>query len=385
MMRFTKTVITAGFAMFSMFFGSGNLVFPLAIGTETLDKAPWAMFGLFISGVIVPFLGLIGVILFAGNRLNFFSSIGKYPAFILTFFMLAMMGPIGVIPRCIIVAYGGFSLYWPNLGYDIFAVLFCLVTLVIIWNHDRVVPIIGRLLTPFLLLGIVVVIIAGIFFSDNIIPPGTHDGIQSFSLGFIEGYQIMDLLAAFFFSATTVAYIRAHLRSDDRPNTLLKLSIYASLIGAGFLGLIYICFVYLGAKHATELLNVDPQQMLAHIAGLTMGTISIPVVSITILLACLTTATVLAMLFADFLHDDISKKKFNLHWSIIITLVISLLVSKIGFGSLKVWIGTVLKIAYPALIVLTITNIIHKIWGFNFSRWTFWAATTVSTACYFLL
>lgn len=381
-MSFRKTVMTAGFAMFSMFFGSGNLVFPLVIGTQAVDNMGYAMLGLSITGVIVPFLGLLGVILYAGNRSNYFACIGKIPAFLLTFAMLAIMGPIGVLPRCIIVAHGGIKLFMPNFSFPLFSALFCLITLLLVWKHDRVVPIIGRILTPALLIGIAIISIAGLMFTEFLAPVSELNPKEAFKIGLLEGYQTMDLLAAFFFSATTVGYIRAHMRSDDSPKRLLKLSLTASLIGAGFIALIYMGFVALGAKHAPLLLQVAPEQMFSSIAGHALGPIAVPIVAITIALACLTTAAVLAMLFADFVHEDISRYKFGQHKAIILTLLISFLVSLVGFSSLRIWIGTILQVAYPALIVLTIANIVSKIWHVpHFGRWGFWI-TLIASAGY---
>ena len=382
-MSFRKTVLTAGFAMFSMFFGSGNLVFPLVIGTTTLDQCEFSILGLAITGVIVPFLGLIGVILYAGNRWNFLACIGKTPAFLLTFAMLAVMGPIGVLPRCAIVAHGGITLFMPNFPLWLFNLIFLLLSMVLVWKHDRVIPIIGRVLTPFLLLGIITISIAGLFFTHGVTPHSDLTDLDSFLMGLSEGYQTMDLLAAFFFSATTVAYIRSHIRSDDSPKKLLKLSLAACIIGAGFIAIIYMSFVVLGAKHAPHLLNVRPEQMLASIAGHTLGPIAIPIVSITIALACLTTATILVMLFSDFVHEDISKYKFGQHKSIILTVAIAYCVSLVGFDSLKVWIIAVLQIAYPALIVLTLANIANKLWkGPHFGKWGFWGTLILSIIYY---
>lgn len=378
--------MTAGFAMFSMFFGSGNLVFPLVIGTQTVNNMGYAMLGLTITGVIVPFLGLLGVILYSGNRTNYFACIGKVPAFILTFIMLAMMGPVGVLPRCIIVAYGGITLFAPGFPFPLFSALFCLITLLLVWNHDRIIPIIGRILTPALLLGIITISVAGLMFSEPIAGVSQFDPKESFKLGLFEGYQIMDLLAAFFFSATTVGYIKAHMRSDDSPKNLLKLSFVASLIGAGFIGLIYLSFVALGAMHAPLLLQVSPEQMFASVAGHALGPVAVPIVAITICLACLTTAVVLAMLFADFVHEDISKYRFGQHKSVILTLIISFLVSLVGFSSLRVWLGAVLEIAYPALIVLTIANIVSKIWNVpHWGKWGFWISVSISLIYKYIL
>lgn len=383
-MRFKKTVITAGFAMFSMFFGSGNLVFPLTIGTQALDNYPSAMLGLLLTGVLVPFLGLIGVILYSGNRANYFSCIGKTPAFLLTFLMLSIMGPIGVMPRCITVAHGGVNLFLPDLPLWIFSLVFCVITVLLVWNHNKVVPIIGRILTPALLAGITAIIVAGIFFSNNIPEEANIDALSVFFNSLLEGYQTMDLLAAFFFSATTVAYLRAHLRSDDRPNTLLKLSLASSLIGASLIGAIYMAFVMLGAKFASQLETVAPEKMLAAIAGYTMGPLAIPVVATTVALACLTTATILVMLFADFLNNDISRKKIGAHKSVIITTAICFMVSLVGFSSLKVWLFTILQVVYPALIALTVFNILYKLFGFHYSKYAFWI-TAIGSTCYYVL
>lgn len=375
-MKFGKTILTAGFAMFSMFFGSGNLVFPLEIGMETMDSAPFAILGLLVTGVLVPFLGLFGVILYAGNRTNFFASIGKVPAFLVTLTMLALLGPFGVVPRCIIVGYGGVQLFMPELPLWVFSLLFCLATMLLIWKHDRVIPIIGRILTPVLLGGVLLLIIAGMILGPEI-PRGTG-GESSFVLGLKKGYLTMDLMAGFFFCATTVGYLRAHLRSDDGPSVLTKISLKSSVLGGSLLGLVYVGFVYLGAFYAESLSTVNPEQMLAAIAGATLGSFAIPVASVTIAMACLTTAAVLAMLFAEFLDQDIAGGKIGTHPSVIITLVGSFFVSLIGFDSLRVILGTTLQVAYPALIVLTLGNIAHKLWRWNFAKWGFWATLFVS-------
>lgn len=370
-MRLTKTTLTAGFAMFSMFFGSGNLVFPLVIGTETLNMCSMAMLGLLITGVVMPFLGLYGVILYAGNRLNFFACTGKIPAFLLTFAMLSLMGPFGVSPRCTIVAHGGVQLLFPDLPLWLFSLIFSIITGLLVWKHHRVIPIIGRILTPVLLGGILILVVSGILLGPQI-PNSNIEKSEAFINGLTWGFQTMDLLAAFFFAATTVAYIRSHLRSDDGPKVLSRLSLRASIVGASLLGGVYLSFVYLGAQYSEALAEIAPQQMLVAIAGKTLGSLAMPVAGITITMACLTTATILTLLFSDFLKEDICKDKLNSHISVVITLSITFIVSLVGFNTLKIWIYTALKVAYPALIVLTIGNIVHKLWGPNFSKWGFW-------------
>lgn len=384
-MSSTKTVFTAGFAMFCMFFGAGNLVFPLVIGTQSLNNASYAMLGLAITGVLVPFLGLVGVILYNGDRSDFFSCIGKVPAFILIFVMLSLLGPIGVVPRCIVVAHGAVTSFCPNFSLALFSFLFCLFSLFLIWKHDSFVPLIGRYLTPCLLVGIATISMAGIFFSNLTIPPSDLSSAHAFKVGIVDGYQTMDLIAAFFFSTATITYIRTRLQYDDSPQRLLKLGLTSSVIGAGLIGIVYIGFVILGAKHAPNLLNTRPEQMLSTIAGHTLGPIAIPLVSITIIIACLTTAAILALLFANFLNEDVFRHKLGAKNAVILTLLLSFSISLIGFTGLKLWLGTILQIFYPALIILTLVNIINKMWNIpHFSRWAFWL-TAISSTLYYIV
>ncbi len=55
---------STGIAIFSMFFGSGNVVFPLLLGKMTGEQIPWALLGLTITAVGAPLLGLLGSVLF---------------------------------------------------------------------------------------------------------------------------------------------------------------------------------------------------------------------------------------------------------------------------------------------------------------------------------
>lgn len=378
-MKYTKTVVTAGLAMFSMFFGSGNLVFPVLIGTATSAQWGFTAFGLILTGVVVPFLGLLSVILFAGDRTKFFSCIGKWPAFAITFLMLSVMGPIGVIPRCMLVTYGGIQLFMPSCPFWIFSALFAGFTALLIWKHDKIIPILGRVLTPWLMAGVLAVVIAGLWVMKPI-QPTDISAIKALTIGLLEGYQVMDLLAAFFFAATAVGYVSVHLKSTDDPRLLVKLSTFSAIIASVLLGLVYVAFVLLGAKYAPELTGVPSQQLLAAIAGHTMGKAAIPVMSFTIALACLTTATALTMLFADFFTYDILRGRISRHMGIIITLALSLIVSFLGFDKIRGMLGAILTIAYPALIALAVGNIVKKLFHLkgNWGGWLFWLVFVIS-------
>jgi len=383
-----KTVLTAGFAMFSMFFGSGNLVFPLLLGTKTLSNYSYAMAGVFITAVVVPFLGLISMIAFEGNRERFFSSLGRWPGFLMTLMMLALIGPFGVAPRCITVAYGGLKLVYPELSFAFFSALFCAVIAVLIWRPSRVVSIIGLVLTPFKLGGISLLIVCGLYYAMPA-APAVMPGEESFTLGLLLGYQTMDLIAAFFFSAAIVGYLRAHMKDQGDVKTLIRSSVIASLIGALLLSIVYFGFVSLGAKYAPYLGETSPEALLAAIAHHTLGRYALVVVSITLAVSCLATATILSTLFVDFIKNDIADrlfhKKFPQALAIGGTMVTTYAMSLLGFTTICTYLLMVLKLAYPPLIALAIHHILSFWWKVDYAKAVFWGVFILSTSIMWLM
>lgn len=357
-MSYTRLVLTAGFAMFAMFFGSGNLVFPLMVGVLSQSNFQIASMGLIITGVAVPFLGLLGMLYYSGNRHLFFKTLGKPLAFMLTFAMLALLGPFAVVPRCTIVAHGGIALIAPFLSPALFNALFLGITVILAWKKTRIIEVIGTFLTPWLLGGIIAIIIAGLLFGPTI-SPSLLNAEQAFTTGLSKGYQTMDLLAAFFFSAATVAFIAKALTTHEDKQNLEKLSVTACLIGAFLLTIVYLGFVALGAKFAPLLQGIAPEELLVVIAQHSLGNFALPIAAVIIGLACLTTAAILTSLFADFLHKDILRERISRHLALIATILLSYTLSLVGFATLASWIAFVLEIVYPALIAFSIMAIFH--------------------------
>ncbi|MBA4749156.1 MAG: branched-chain amino acid transport system II carrier protein [Alphaproteobacteria bacterium] len=362
MMTRKMLAVTAGFAMFSMFFGSGNLVFPLAIGAGALDKFEWGALGLFITGIFVPFLGLISMIMAEGRRQKFFSEIGRLPAFLLTFMMLALMGPLGVSARCIIVAHAGLQLVFESLSEAVFAGLFCVLTGALCWQQRRIVSILGSVLTPVLLTSIAVIVALGIY-KAPVCAVTPLSSTKVFENGFWIGYQTMDLLAAFFFSATTIQYLKIQQTLHPSNVSLMRVSLWASLVGIVLLALVYGGFVYLGAAYGPLLTGVPAERMLIVIAEHVLGEFATPLMATTICLACLTTLIILTNLFAEFFHAEVTQNKMSRKASLVLTLALSFAVSLAGFTKLASWLGTALTYAYPALIALALGKIVEKTFG----------------------
>ena len=196
-------VLSAGFALFSMFFGSGNLVFPLLVGQESGGHFMLASLGIIFTGVMVPFLGLLGMMLCRGSLKEFFSPLGKMATFIFSFIALSLMGPFGVLARCFTVAHGAIQTIFPEFPLVVASLCFCALIYVMTIKKNKIVSTLGSYLTPILLLSIgAIAFFAFKEGSFESVPDfqATIGGWSAFKNGFLQGYQTMDLLAAFFFS-----------------------------------------------------------------------------------------------------------------------------------------------------------------------------------------
>ena len=87
---FKSEALSIGLAMFSMFFGAGNIIYPLAVGQYAGDQNFYAMLGLIITAAIMPIAGVIAMILFEGDYRAFFGRLGKVPGFLLALIIISL-------------------------------------------------------------------------------------------------------------------------------------------------------------------------------------------------------------------------------------------------------------------------------------------------------
>lgn len=145
----------------------------------------------------------------------------------------------------------------------------------------------------------------------------------------------------------------------------------ASIIGAALLSLIYVGFSFVSAFNSEQLAAISKDQVLGQIALVVLGPYAGIVACVAVALACLTTAIALACVFAEFLHYDVTFGKIGYIPSLLITLIISFFVSTLNFNQIIALLAPVLEILYPALIVLCIMNILHKLYGVTWIKTPF--------------
>ena len=347
-----KTTLSIGLAMFSMFFGAGNIIFPLALGQMALDQNLTAFAGLLISAVLIPFAGVFGMILFEGNTKEFFGRLGKIPGLLLALLVITLLGPCGSTPRCIALTYGTVKNY-VHIPLVLFNLLACGVVFFFAYQKNRMLAFLGTYLTPFLLASLAFIVISG-FLIEGSFPSTDFSAVSIFSRGLKEGYNTMDLLAAFFFSSAIIGSLK-----ESSYKNPLRLSMQASLIGAFLLAIVYLGFSTLAAMHAADL-QVGKEELLCALANRFAGPYAGSIVCITIALACLTTAIALISVFSDFISKLIH---LSYEKTLLLSLILTFFVSTFEFNGISHFLGPVLEIFYPGLIVLTILNILYKLFN----------------------
>lgn len=370
-----KSILFYGFVIFAMFFGSGNLALPMQIGFLSGENWLIGFLGILLTGVVLPFLGLLVIKLYKGDYMSFFGEAGVIAKVCLPFFTLSLLGPFGVIPRCIVVAQGGIQYLLPDISLVEFSLFFSVVTFCLCIKDKIMIHILGKYLSPIKLITLITLIIFGVIYTPSIKLEST-EVMETLKMSTLTAYQTMDLFAAFFFSSVIFKQIQDHLPNNTSDREVLSFSIKAGVVGFSLLALIYLGLVYLSAHYAFLLNNISPKKMLPVIAMHTMGNAATIVISCAMFFSCLATAITLSNIYAKYICDllRLNSKRFPI--VLAVSIIVSFVMSLLDFSGIAAFLVPMLEVSYPGLIVLTIMGICfrktHKI-----KMYLFWVITIV--------
>lgn len=373
-------IFSSGLAIFSMLFGAGNVVYPLVSGQYAGGNYLFAILGFLTSSVIFAFIGTLSMMLYEGDYTSFFSKIGKWPGFILTVFIMCLIGPFGAMPRILTVAHASIKNI-VDVNIFTFSILSCVLIFLCTFKKKKILDVLGYFLTPLLLISLFVIIIVG-FFKMQVMPKSEYSKLTVLSKSFFDGNQTMDLFATLIFSSMVFNILKLkfeNIKNDSKK--ILNISLKASFIGLSILAVVYICFIKLSAIFSVELANLSGADILRTLAVITLGSKASYITSIAIGLACITTAIALLDVFSEFLHEKIFFKKINNNFLLIGSLVITSIFSSLNFSTITSILGPILAVVYPALVVLSIVNIANKLYNFKYIKLPVFA-TFIATAIF---
>ncbi|HSW87304.1 MAG TPA: branched-chain amino acid transport system II carrier protein [Rhabdochlamydiaceae bacterium] len=381
-----SSVLSAGLALFSMFFGAGDLIWPLILGGSAGDKNVFAMLGLLITGVSLPLVGLLSMMLFQGKYREFFGRIGKIPGMILILIIQVILGPIGTIPRLFALSYATLKPYLPAISLSFFSVLACLVVLAFAIKKRRIIDILGFILTPILLLSLGAIVVLGLMHLP-VQPVSDLTSGAAFTSGLKVGYNTLDLIASFIFAPLVLSHFCDEGEAEQSPEArkqIFKKMLKACLIATALLSAMYVGLTYVASYYAHLLPAHLPEERLAAISRYLLGPQGAFISCIAVAMACLTTAIPVVSICAEYIKKDLLKDRCSTLVSLLVTLAISGLIANLGFTGIANMLSPILQILCPGLIVLSVLNIANKMYNVRLAKAPVFTAFAISTIGYLL-
>lgn len=360
-MNALRRVTLAGFAIFSMIFGSGNIVFPLMIGKNFDSNWEISNLGWLAATVFIPLMGYFGAMLFDADTKKYLKPFGKHLTATFLLVIMLMVGPFGVVARGINVSFGGIHIVAPNIPEWIFNSVYVSITILLAWNSGKIVQLLGVVFTPLKFGGVALIVLGALYYCNLDIPKSEVSRSIAFTEGFKMGYQTLDLLAAFIMSSSIYLYIKNSLPENERENKkqIIKLCGYACIIGGTVLAIVYTGLSLVGAKYSVILQETADEALFTKIAEVAMGNYASWFVAIVIAACCLATNIILSSAFTDYVYKDILKERFNRSIVLVMVGVVTIAMSFLGFSKLCSLMGLILEKLYPVIIIFVIARITH--------------------------
>ena len=359
-MNKTKEIWIAGFALFSLFFGAGNLLLPPLLGYNAGNNWFWVIIGFIITAVVIPIIGILAHAKLQGTLYDFGKKVS--PTFSLIYCVIVYIISIAIPSPRTASATHEIAVY-PFFGTSplLTSCIYFSFVLIFVLNRSKIFNLIGKYLTPFIVVILVLVIGIGLFSSDMIMNQSTFT--TPIVDGLLEGYQTFDAIGAVVVGGVVIISLNLKgLNSFDEKKELIKKAGF--IAGSGLL-IMYTGLIAVGAFYGSEVfvdgsLSNDMQRanLLRGISIATLGNIGNTFLSTLIALACFTTAVGIITGTADYfkgLFKD-SQKAYTI--TAIVGCLVGILVGQMDFHSIIVVALPVLMFIYPITIVLILLNIV---------------------------
>ncbi|MCZ4308692.1 branched-chain amino acid transport system II carrier protein [Vibrio atlanticus] len=346
-------IMALGFMLFAFFLGAGNIIFPPLAGQLAGDHFLPAMSGFLLTAVGLPLITIVAVAVAGGSWGHLTKDLPKQAATIMAVLIFIIIGPAFAAPRTGLVAYEmavkPFFIDATQVHLTLFSIAFFVVAMFFSWSQGKLIDVIGKVLTPALFVGLVVLAVAVFINPQGDVLAAHGEYItQPLTKGFLEGYNTMDTFAALMFGMLIVDAIRSKGVTDRAATT--KYLISAGCIAAAGLAFVYISLFFLGATSATVAAGADNGgAILSLYVQSLFGPSGQLVLSVIVLLACLTTAIGLVSACSDYFSSltPLSYKTW-----VIINGVACATVANVGLSQLISLSVPVLFALYPVAIAL---------------------------------
>lgn len=378
-----RQLVLIGSMLFGLFFGAGNLIFPLILGASAGTSLPSALVGLLITAVGFPLLGIVSIGISRSEGLLDLSSRVSIPfRYFFTCALYLTIGPLFAIPRCAATSFtiGVQPLVGDNatIAQLIFSTLFFAAVLFFALRPSKILDSVGKFLNPAFLIFLGVMLVTALVKPVNTIaevaPTGKYEIIPFFT-GFLQGYDTLDALASLAFGIIVIQTIRQ--LGVKEPAAVAGNTVKAGAVSMGLMAVIYTATAVVGAKccglYMDRLSDASftGGDAFAIIAQHYFGQGGSLILAATVTLCCMKTAIGLVVSCSETFGEMFPNKLKYWQWAVIFTGV-SFLISNVGLSKIIELSGPVLYFLYPLAIALILLGILGSRFGHSRSlyQWT---------------
>lgn len=365
-----SSYLFVGSMLFGMFFGAGNLIFPVHMGQEAGAQLLPATVGFLITAIGLPFLGIVAIGISGSSGLyDLASRVHPSYAKFMTVLLYLTIGPAFALPRTATVSYQvGLAPYISegsqSTALALFTLVFFALAITFALRPNKILVWIGKLLNP-LFLAFLAILIAIAFLQpmghlSTAAVHGDYAG-HAFFKGFTEGYNTMDVLASLAFGIIVVRTL--HDLGIRTPGGVAWGTVKAGAISVLLMGIIYSCLSTIGTMSVGQFeLSANGGVALAQIATFYFGSFGAVLLALIVTLACLKTAigliTACSETFEELFPNSVSYRVYA--W---VFTIFSFLIGNLGLTEIITLAVPILMFLYPLAITLVLLAFLSSVFG----------------------
>lgn len=349
-------VFVIGFAMFAVFFGAGNLIFPPFLGMESGRGWFIGFLCFLLADVGLAILTMLVLVKRqdAGEG-GLLSGLGRLPAKLINITVMLCVGPLLCIPRTGATTYEMAVVpLLPGFPAWLFSLIFFALVFLLTLRSSAVVDIIGKILTPALLLTLAVLCVKGILQPIGPIGPSPSVG-RVMKEGFLSGYQTMDVLGSMVMVLMVSGAAAKKGYGDQRSK--FRVILLSSVVAALCLFAVYCGLSYLGASTSSvDVGDVNQTGLVVLVTELLLKRVGVYLLALIVFFACLTTAVGLVSSTAEFFTELLQKVPYTVMTGIMC--LCGVLISTVGISAIIRFASPILNIIYPLLLTQILISLV---------------------------
>lgn len=351
-----KDSFIVGFALFSMFFGAGNLILPPYLGFKSGIDWPIVAIGFMITAVVIPILGILAHARLQGTMYDFGKKVSSTFSWVFCFIVYAISITLPA-PRTASVTHEmAIEPFFGTSSLLTSSIYFVLVFIFVI-NRSKILNIIGKYLTPLIVFILLVIICLGLFTAPEAMHPST---IKTPLIGgLIEGYQTFDAIGSIVVGGVII--VSLNLKGETSFETKKKLIRKGGFIAGMGLLIIYGGLIANGALFNSIFTEeASRTEVLSNLSSEILGNIGASFLSVLVALACFTTAVGIIVGTADYFKGLFKESKVVYNLTAIIACVLGIIMGQFDVHYIINIALPILMFIYPITIALILLNVIPE-------------------------